>query len=596
VFAVLHASPAAPVDQLVDVAQAFTPRFQVLGPFVLLDVGGLSALFGTPEELGTTIRHACPACRAVTMAPTASAALLIACGREGLTVVDPAGQKKALAELPIEVLIEVTQARLSAVSPVTPVPDSRTPASPELGPPTLSPAVGWRHPRDTHQAHHVRRPRPRAAASSDLRQALMALEQCAATLRRWGILRLGTLAALPRPEVHARLGALGVDWQHLACGEDDEPLVPWLAEPIFEELLELEWPIEGFEPLAFVLARVLEPLSARLERADRGAVAIRTALHLTNKQGHVRVIPLPAPMRDAKTLRTLVLLDLESHPPAAPIDRVQVRLEPTPGRVLQWTLFDRAQPAPEQVATLVARLTALMGEGRVGSPALLDSWRPGAFAMEAFAPAPAGAPSREELLAVPEPPELPLAFRRYRLPIPVRVRVDDGRPVRLTTDRRGVTGGAIVQAAGPWRTSGAWWATTRTDRDATDRESGSGSRESEMHLQTAPLRGRESIETREGGDLDRECSVSSVLPEPRNEDRSPEDFPSQSASSSSREGSYRSRQGSPASRPPPPGSRLPTRSSPWDRDEWDIAMADGTIYRLFVEREVGQWFLEGVFD
>ena len=47
---------------------------------------------------------------------------------------------------------------------------------------------------------------------------------------------------------------------------------------------------------------------------------------------------------------------------------------------------------------------------------------------------------------------------------------------------------------------------------------------------------------------------------------------------------------------PASGSRLPTRSSPWDRDEWDIAMADGTVYRLFVEREVGQWFLEGVFD
>jgi len=35
---------------------------------------------------------------------------------------------------------------------------------------------------------------------------------------------------------------------------------------------------------------------------------------------------------------------------------------------------------------------------------------------------------------------------------------------------------------------------------------------------------------------------------------------------------------------------------PWDRDEWDVAMTDGTIYRLVVEREVGQWFLEGVID
>ena len=80
-FAVLHASVATPLDALVEVAQAFTPRLQVLGPFVLLDVGGLSALFGTPEELGASIRQACPECRSVALGSTASAALLLACGR-----------------------------------------------------------------------------------------------------------------------------------------------------------------------------------------------------------------------------------------------------------------------------------------------------------------------------------------------------------------------------------------------------------------------------------------------------------------------------------------------------------------------------------
>jgi protein ImuB len=348
---------------------------------------------------------------------------------------------------------------------------------------------------------------------------LQAVQQCGATLRRWGIQRLGALAALPRADLHARLGELGLLWHRLARGEDEEPLVPWLAEPVFGERLALEWPVEGFEPLSFVLARVLEPLSGRLARADRGAMAIRTALQLTNKQVHIRVIPLPAPMRDPKTLRTLVLLDLESHPPAAAVDGVQIRLEPTPARVLQWTLFERARPAPEQVATLMARLGALMGEGRVGSPALVDAWRPGAFAMSAFDPPPldekprpeaAGAGPDRGLAAAPASPAL--AFRRFRLPVPVRVRVDDGRPVRVTTDRRGVTGGAIVEAAGPWRTSGEWWA-TRADTDARDRDV------------------------------------------------------------------FSSR-----------------RASSWDRDEWDIAMADGTVYRLFVEREVGQWFLEGVFD
>jgi len=36
--------------------------------------------------------------------------------------------------------------------------------------------------------------------------------------------------------------------------------------------------------------------------------------------------------------------------------------------------------------------------------------------------------------------------------------VADGRPVRVTTDRRGFTGGAVTRCAGPWRTSGNWWA------------------------------------------------------------------------------------------------------------------------------------------
>jgi protein ImuB len=35
--------------------------------------------------------------------------------------------------------------------------------------------------------------------------------------------------------------------------------------------------------------------------------------------------------------------------------------------------------------------------------------------------------------------------------------LEGGRPARITTDRRGLTGGPVEAAAGPWRTSGAWW-------------------------------------------------------------------------------------------------------------------------------------------
>ena len=60
-------------------------------------------------------------------------------------------------------------------------------------------------------------------------------------------------------------------------------------------------------------------------------------------------------------------------------------IDPTPGRVLQHTLFTRAMPTPEQLSTLMARLGALMGQDRIGAPEAVDSYRPGAFAMRTFA-------------------------------------------------------------------------------------------------------------------------------------------------------------------------------------------------------------------
>jgi len=39
----------------------------------------------------------------------------------------------------------------------------------------------------------------------------------------------------------------------------------------------------------------------------------------------------------------------------------------------------------------------------------------------------------------------------------LELRVEDGRPVRVTTDRPGLSGGRVQTGAGPWRTSGEWW-------------------------------------------------------------------------------------------------------------------------------------------
>jgi protein ImuB len=144
---------------------------------------------------------------------------------------------------------------------------------------------------------------------------------------------------------------------------------------------------------------------------------------------------------------------------------VTVGVEPTPARVVQFSLLTRALPSPERLSTLTARLGALMGEGRCGSPALLDSWRPGAHAVMPFAPREAASTRRIE------PPDtsdcVVVALRRFRTPVAAAVRTDNGRPAHVTTGRRDL-GGLVEVRAGPWRTSGLWWENGAWDRDEWD--------------------------------------------------------------------------------------------------------------------------------
>jgi protein ImuB len=222
------------------------------------------------------------------------------------------------------------------------------------------------------------------------------------------------------------------------------------------------------EPLSFVFARLLDPLAAALERADRGAIALHLRLRLTDRTVYPRTLTLPVPMRDPRVLRTLLLLDLESHPPAAAIDVVTIEADPAPGRVVQYSLLERPVPSPETLATLMARLGALVGDSRCGSPQILDTHRPDGWTL-----APVAFDDRLRLIegstASPSTPMSPsMVLRRCRPPVAIRVAVERGRPVRVAIDRRGMPGGVVEQAAGPWRSSGGWWESLRWNRDEWD--------------------------------------------------------------------------------------------------------------------------------
>ena len=398
------------------IARDYSPRYERHSPdLVSIDIRGLERLFGSPRAIAEEIRRDAAGRGArvhVAIAGTRTAALVLALAHPGVTLVMPGDEADALAPLPIQLV-------------------------------TIVPTPGDVAPVDVE------------------------------TFTRWGVRTLGELAALPAADLGARLGRPSLVWQAIARGTDIWPLIPTLDEERFDATFELEWPVENLEPLSFVLTRLLEPLSTRLERRDRGAAVLHVILRLVTREVHARRLELPSPMRDVRTLRTLALLDLESHPPSAAVDRVTIVIDPTPGRVLQHTLFSRALPTPEQLSTLLARLGAVMGQDRIGAPAAVDTYRPGAFAVKPFA-------TDHEAQAVTHraPPDGPgaihQAMRRCRQPVPARVTVEAGRPVRLTTDRRGFAGGTILRCAGPWRSSGDWWSSQRYAREEWDVALGDG--------------------------------------------------------------------------------------------------------------------------
>src|SRR5262249_35799570 len=157
----------------------------------------------------------------------------------------------------------------------------------------------------------------------------------------------------------------------------DVPLAPTPPAEAFECTLEVDWPVDGLEPLSFLLARVLEPLCDGLRRKGRRAAALGLELRLVDGRCPRRRLKPAAPSAEARTWRTLPLLDLAGPRPGEAVPPVPVRAEPPPARSVQFSLLDPTQPSPERLAETLARLHDWTAAGRGGAATLLDTHRPG---------------------------------------------------------------------------------------------------------------------------------------------------------------------------------------------------------------------------
>jgi protein ImuB len=299
-------------------------------------------------------------------------------------------------------------------------------------------------------------------------------------LRGWGIRRLGEFTALGRAAVVERLGLEGAVLFDRASANESRPLRFIDPPEVFEEFTEFATAIETLEPLLFILRRFLEQLSKRLELAGLVAEELHLTLQLDSGESYERAFRIPAPTRNIETLFRMLHTHLENVRTEHPVAALRLRANPCLSAGQQLGLFEAALRDPNHFYETLARLTALLGPGRVGTPVVQPTHRDDDFRMEKprFTGVEEARPARKTAEvegASPEiaPPRLKsegLALRRFRPPIPVNVELDRERPAALSGSR---VRGKIERASGPWRSSGNWW-DQFWSRDEWDVQTGNG--------------------------------------------------------------------------------------------------------------------------
>ncbi len=414
---------------LLDCAQSFSPRIEDLSSDTLLiDLDGLEPLFGQLPKIARDLSRRATHLGLqshVAIASNPDTAVIAARGFPGITLISAGKEAEYLGRLSVEVLFATH---------------------------------GGCVYENASEVSHV-------------------LE----TLDRWGIRYLRALAALPEVALSERLGQRGLHLQRLARGTTVRTLAPADPPLEFEEAIELESPLVLLEPLAFLLGRLLEQLCTRLNARAYATQELRLKLRLDSHcrdeetessldaADHgaevifERTLRFPVPLLDPKVFLKLIQLDLNAHPPGAPILAIHLRAQPVRPRASQSGLFLPPSPEPEKLELTLARIAGIVGEDKIGSLQLLDTYRAERFRMQHFVPGESQESFRNK--------ETVTALRIFRPPLQAIVTLRGGNPAEISCFKRKnneFLRGLILWAAGPWRSSGDWWEREAWSRDEWD--------------------------------------------------------------------------------------------------------------------------------
>ncbi len=277
-------------------------------------------------------------------------------------------------------------------------------------------------------------------------------------LEKWGVRTVGEFLALGQEALAERLGLEALALCAAASANHSRPLRLARPSDVLLESFELDPPVETLEPLLFILRRFVDQLVPRLALQGRAAEALTLRLRQDSGEVLERVLRVPRPTAEAEILFRMLRTHLETLRTQSAIVAVSLEAASCPREQKQLGLFETTLRDPQRFQETLARLSALLGADRVGTPVLEDSHRPDAFALVPpdFERAPTPAPADGSAFTAVPRAGLPLRRLRPALKALVETAPENAgeQPLEI---RCAMANGRLRITLGPWCASGHWW-------------------------------------------------------------------------------------------------------------------------------------------
>jgi len=263
-----------------------------------------------------------------------------------------------------------------------------------------------------------------------------------------GIRTIDELRQIPDADLIGRYGQKFKDVIDVIEQKGKRLLTPNIKESNVGWGYQLDFPVDDFEQLIFILNHGLDKLFAQVSHYGFSTEQLDISFKLQNKTEKSYEIKASFPTLGKTFWLKLINLRISLDPPESGIVSIDVVSHFTRPRSTQKGLYAVSRPEPESLLLTVNKIKKLVGEENVGVPVILNQRLAEAFTLDADK-LPEGKENFE-----PQPENPVIAFSYFDPPVPAEVLVRDKRLIFLRTQ---YFNGRVVEYSGVWKASSKWW-------------------------------------------------------------------------------------------------------------------------------------------